>query len=250
MLPFQKRERRVLRSWDDISDFKNINTDKPCFILGSGPSVAFLNLECINKFIVITINSSIMLMDWSENKEINNRFWLSNDVLCMKWSYFNSHVLKYKCQKLVGAEWQQHAKKLAGHDFRFFSPRITQGKLLETELGLCTVSSVPSAIDFALFMGCKKIFLLGVDQRIVQKKSHFWQFWDKSRWPQRVDQHKNFQPEQPHQLVVFKKNYNTFKVLNEYASKNGKIIKNCSLRSSLDIFDKISLEQAVDEAAC
>lgn len=244
----KKRKSRILKSWDDISDFADLHKGKSCFIIGAGPSLAFLNLNDIHKHVVISVNASALLMPW-EKGSLNNRFWISNDALCMKWSYFWSHVINANCTKLVGEEWFQHDDKIRGKNFRFFSPRKSCSMpLLLQDNGLCTISSVPSAIDFALLMGCSKIFLIGVDQKMHNGKSHFWQYWDQSKWPQRSDKHRNFQPEQKHQIVVFKKNQNTFNALKELAGRKNAIIKNCSSRSVLSMFEKISLENALKEA--
>lgn len=250
MIRGAKRQRRPLQAWDDLSDFKDINLNASCFIVGAGPSVGFVNLSAIHNHVVISVNASALLMPWFEEGDEDRRFWLSNDALCMRWSYFQSHVMKFKCTKLVGAEWRQHDVKLRGHGFRFFSPRNSQSHpLSDSDPGLCSVSSVPSAIDFALLMGCKRIYLLGVDQKMTQGHSHFWQFWDKSKWPQRSDQQKNFQPEQKHQVVVFKKNQSTFKSLKEYSITKEAVVKNCSSRSSLEVFEKISLDDALKEVS-
>lgn len=232
----------------DFSVFKNKYENHSCFIVGAAPSVGFLNLKEIHNHVVISVNASCLLMPWGSGN-VEKRFWISNDVLCMKWSYFPKYVMDAKCIKLVGEEWKQHNEKFIGKDFYFFGPRESyDNDLLSSDTQLCHISSVPSSIDFAIYLGCKQIYILGVDQKMTQGKSHFWQFWPKEKWPQRIDRDKNFQPEQKHQIIVFNKNKKTFKLLNQYAKNNFVTIKNCSSRSNLDVFEKISLDNALIEA--
>lgn len=233
--------------WNDLFDLKDIFSGQACFVVGAGPSVGFLNLAPIHKHIVISVNASALLMPWFSGSS-EKRFWLSNDTLCMKWSYFDSHVMQFKCSKIVGAEWRLNDSKGMGCNFRFFSGRERQvHPLSQADNGLCSVSSVPASIDLAILMGCKKIYLLGVDQKMIMGRSHFWQFLEKQKWPQRKDKMKNFQPEQKHQIEVFNRNIDVFWALKDYAQTNDAFIKNCSSRSALDIFEKISLEDALKE---
>lgn len=233
------------KGWTDLSDFKDTNSGAKCFVVGAGPSLAFLDISGIHDHVVIAVNSSALLMPWSQEGDLSKRFWVSNDVLCMRWDYFNTHVKTAYCTKLIRTSWYKNHDQLKGHDFRYFSPRPIK-QLDPTDPGLCSVSSVPTGVDFAILMGCKQIYLLGVDHKMVHGNSHFWQFWDKSKWPQRKDKGKFFKPEKNHQLKVFDQNVRVFKALKKYATPKGVRIYNCSSRSAIDVFKKIPFEEAFD----
>lgn len=233
-----KREKKDVKSYTDLADLKNIHEGRRCFILGAGPSTAFLNLEGINNDVVITVNSSILLVDWSKGQS-TDRYWISNDTLCLQWDYFWRDVLKSNSTKIVRTSWKEHADKILPYNFRFFEPR----KTIETPLAndgkaLSCVSSIPTAIDFALLTGCKEIYMVGVDHRMVHGNSHFWQFWPKQKWPQRKSKGKDFRPEQSHQIKKFEENVATYKSLKELADSLGSVVYNCSQLSVIDVFEK------------
>lgn len=238
----RKRQKPV--AWTDLSRFVGIHTNQRCFVVGASPSLAFLDISKIHYHVVIAVNSAALLMPWDHGDE-SKRFWLSNDALCLQWTYFYSHVLKAHCTKLVRTSWRKQDEEIRNHDFQYFAPRKQDVIIDSNDGGLCSVSSIPTAIDFALLMGCKPIYLLGVDQRMVHGNSHFWQFWDQSKWPQRMDKERNFRPEQKHQAQVFDQNIKVFVALKHYADQQSTPIYNCSSRSRLEIFPKIAFEESL-----
>lgn len=246
MLNGTKRERKELKRWTDLSDLCDIHSKGKCFVVGAGPSVGFLDLKGIHEHIVISVNSSILLMNWNYSGDETRRFWVSNDRLVLRWNYFWSYVLRAYCTKLVRTSWRKYDGQIKAHNFRYFAPRESEYAPLYRDIGgLCHSSSVPTAIDLALLMGCKKIYLLGVDQKMIHGNSHFWQFWDDSKQPIRSDKGKGFRPEQSHQIEVFENNIKVFEGLKEYAERTGVSIRNCSLRSGLKVFDKLPFEKAL-----
>lgn len=240
-----KRQPRELKPYTDLSDLVGIHRGSKCFVVGAGPSLAFADLSHIHNHVVISTNSSALLMPWDKGSE-NKRYWISNDTLVLQWSYFWTHVLRAKCSKIVRTSWRKHEDKIKHYGFRYFSPRKVE-KIPLQRLGemLCSTSSVPTAIELAIIMGCHSIYLLGVDHKMVHSNSHFWQFWDKGKWPQRKEKGKNFRPEQKHQLKVFKMNLAVYEALQELAEREGSKIYNCSIRSIVTTFPFLSLDEAM-----
>lgn len=246
MNPTRKRIGRKLKSFTDLSDFRNLHSGEKCFIVGAGPSVGLLDLDGIHDHVVIAINSAALLMPW-RNGDSTRRFWVSNDVLCLRWNYFWTHVAKANCTKVVRTSWRKYEDKIKGlPDFRFFERRKSESHPLDVDdPGLCYTSSVPTALDFALRMNCTQIYLLGVDQKMVHGHSHFWQLWAPEKWPIRTDKNKGFRPEQKHQIKVFGENTPVFSTLGKLAEKKSAAVYNCSNISNLKVFPQISLEQAL-----
>lgn len=229
----------------DLSDFNGIHSGEKCFILGAGPSIKDLNLGAIGGHVVICVNSSILLMDWSGGSP-SRRYWISNDRQCLHWDYFWKQVVRSFSTKLIRTSWKKYNEKISQFGFRYFEPRISEVYPFNgRDRGLCFGSSVPTAIDFAIMMGCSKVYLLGVDHKFVHGNSHFWQFWDRKKWPKRLDSASNYRPDQKHQQEVFLRNIDVFLALNRYASDNGCVIKNCSSISTIDVFEKTSLLEAL-----
>jgi hypothetical protein len=244
--PQIKRQGKKPRALTDLSDFWGVYPKTKCFIVGAGPSVGLLDLSNIHAHVVIAVNSAAILMPWHIGSN-ERRFWISNDVLCARWNYFDSRVVKAQCVKIVRKSWQKLPSKDI-QNFRFFQPRKSESHpLLTDDPGLCHRSSIPTALDFALRMGCTSIYLLGVDQQMVQNKSHFWQWWPPNRWPRRADKKKGFQPEKRHQIQLFNRNIVVFEALHKFAQRMDVKVYNCSNISSLKVFPLLSLEQAFNQ---
>ena len=240
-----KRQSRNIKSYTDLSDLKDIHKNRKCFICGAGPSIFMVDLSDIYSHVVISVNSAMMLMPWADG-DPQGRFWVSNDTLCLKWSYFWKDVLRSNCTKIVRSSWLGRDDQLCKHGFRYFAPRSSQKAPLNNHgKSLCYESSIPTSIDLALLMGCKEIYILGMDHKILHGNSHFWQFWPKEKWPQRLDKEKNFNPEQPHQIRKFQENKKVYLSLNELAERLDAKIYNCSAISVVFAFPKITLDEAI-----
>jgi hypothetical protein len=111
----------------------------------------------------------------------NFDYWISNDSLCRRWSWWKD-VKNGKGTKIVRNSWEKYKDELK--DFLFFSPRPTPEDIINPEdTGLAYCGSVPSSIDLAIQMGCKKIFVFGLDHNAYRGKHHFWQFMEKNEQP-------------------------------------------------------------------
>ena len=165
-----------------LEDFRFMNTyteliDKHkgenCFIYGAGPSLYFNMHESLYSWfntygVTIAVNSGSLA-------EPDFDYWVSNDSLCRRWDYWKK-VKKGKGIKVVRNSWEKYKKELDG--FLYFEPRPTPEDIINPEdIGLAYCSSVPSSIDLAIQMGCKKIFVLGLDHNSYDGKDHYWQFW-------------------------------------------------------------------------
>lgn len=242
----RKRRRRNIEKMKDLERFRNIHEGKKCFICGAGCSIGFLDLEGIHSYPVICVNSSILLMPWKEPGDVLSRFWVSTDVLCIQWDYFWSKVVRWECTRVVRNSWSRSSEKTKGIQFYYYHPRQNPTSIPEgTEKGLMAGSSILSAMDLALLLGCKQIFLLGVDHRMHNGNSHFWQVWPVKDRPKREGKPGNFMPCQRQQSSVFKSNLRQFELLAEYANGLDAKIYNCSHISQVPTFDRISLEDAL-----
>ncbi|MFW6009090.1 MAG: hypothetical protein ACOCP8_07495, partial [archaeon] len=117
------------------------------------------------------------------------------------------------------------------------SPRKEQfKKFYNNEIGLVSCSSAPTAIDLAIQMGCKNIYLIGIDHCKKDNKRYFWEYFSKNRQPKyrnlKLDSWKQ-------QNEVFKKNKEVFKRLQEFAFLKEANIYNCSklLDNKINIFE-------------
>lgn len=238
----------------DLSKFRNMHLGKSAFVVGAGPSLYGMNLRPIHKHVVLSTNSSSILMPWNSPGDSLRRIWISNDVLCVRWDYFVPYVLNANCTRLYRDSWQQEEGRFSHRDYHYFIPRNTMvGEPLAPDVGgLCSVSSVPTAIDFALLTGCKKIYLLGVDHRMIGNKTHFYHYWPKSRWPQMYkktfDKKFFFDHKREEQEEIFHKNTVVMESLRDYARRQDAVIYNCSPISTVKTFEHMPFREAVKHA--
>lgn len=228
------------------TEFIGKHEGETAFICGAGTSF----LECyksprldeIHDHVVVSVNSSFIAMPW-DSGDPDRRFWISNDALCRWWSYW-PRVRRAKANRIVRDSWSKYENELGG--FHYFWPRPTSENIVNPEdEGLAYCSSIPSGIDLCIQMGVKRIFLLGVDQYMCGNKSHFWQYLPKNEQPVRMD--RGLAPIE-HQRRAFSYNNKAYPALKSFADLEGVVIYNCSHQSKVDVFDKISFEEALDLA--
>tara|TARA_Y100000034_G_C6869179_1_gene396552 strand:+ start:499 stop:1209 length:711 start_codon:yes stop_codon:yes gene_type:complete len=226
----------ITKSYTEILD--DSHRGKPGFIVGSGASLSGLDLTDIFSYTVFSINSSIMLMPWKAG-DIHNRFWVSNDALCMGWSYWDK-LMSSRCNKIVRTSWLKHFDRVK--DFYFFHPRSTsEGVVDEKDDGLAYCSSVPTSLDIAIKLGINPIFLLGVDHNFpgTNKGSHFWHNFPVKSWPTRKA---GGAPPRASQSKVFLYNNMAYGALSGFARHNDIRIFNCNPKSSVNDFEKIEFK--------
>jgi hypothetical protein len=222
------------------------HTDCISFILGAGPSLCdvvrspyFLN---IFNHVAVFVNSSILVLpSESEFKDMdfNRYYWISNDALCRRWDWWK-RVRESKCIKVVRDSWSKYRDELDG--FLWFSPRSTpEGVVNDEDDGLAYCSSVPTALDLSIKMGCKKIFLLGVDHAFPDSnKTHFYHFLYP---PDQQPKSNGIAQGSIHQRKgVFEINKKAFHALNLSAERKGVKVYNCCRSSSIEEFEKVSFD--------
>lgn len=253
------------------SEFIGKHEGEVGFVLGAGTSL--FNITRHKKYkeifnhVVVSINSSILATEWQEGSA-EKRYWTSNDVCCLHWSYFWNNVLKSNCNKLIRDSWKHKHEEFAEHidSFYEFSPRsgwegasksineLMYGEgvkepateeeqdeaIKENEIGLCCISSIPSAIDFSIQAGCKKIFLLGVDHYTLGRRSHFWEFFHRTKQPFVMPG--GFKATHLMQKAMFKENMKTYSSLDRFANKKGAQIYLCNPKSKVECYQKIDFD--------
>jgi|19_taG_2_1085344.scaffolds.fasta_scaffold01444_5 sulfur carrier protein ThiS len=229
--------------------FKGKHAGSTAFVCGAGTSLndvlKDVNYKKIYDHVVISVNSNILSHEW--DKESSDRhFWISNDSAVLHWDYWNL-VKKSKCNKLVRNSWEKYYDAIPP-EFVIFRPRKNDKEEIKGDDGLCFTSSIPSAIDLAIQMGCKKIYLLGVDHYFLPNgKSHFWELWPIDKQP--VSTQFRLPASRPAPLGmqkrVFKDNQIVYSNLSEWAEKSGVKIYNCSKRSAVKIFDKVDFAEII-----
>jgi hypothetical protein len=212
--------------------------DVPAFLIASGTSLlGTINNEslweeiCGN--ICLAINSSIVAMAWGEG-EHDRRYWVSTDKTVMGWSYWEN-IKKAKAHRVV----RSYYPDLKG--FYYFEPRPTyEERMNYDDYGLLSSSSTMSALDLAIQIGCRPIFLLGLDHYITQARRYFWQFMDEK--PKMISGTRRSEKQEK---AEFMKSVKMYKELKKFGDSRNTFIGNCNPNSKLDVFDKMTPENAL-----
>ncbi len=229
-----------MKSYETLID-KYKGQNKSAFILGAGTSLysawsCFRFSEIFNH-VVVAVNSGIVATEWEEG-DPEDRYWISNDALCMRWTWWDK-VKKSKATKIVRNSWLKHEDKIK--DFLIFNPRPTSEDVVNPEdKSLCYPSSIPSAIDLCIQMNIYHIFLLGVDQYKCGDKTHFWQLMPEEYYQRQL---KPAQGPWEQQKKSFGLNIKSYEALREFAIDRSTFIHNCSPFSKVNVFHKIDFEK-------
>lgn len=214
---------------------------KTAFVCGAGltfqDAIQHPLFARMQDHVILSVNSSILAFDWF--KEFNpNHIWISNDSAVRNWTYW-ANVERAKAIRVVRTSWEKYFDEIP--DFYLFEVRGSE--FFYSDRKLVGVSSVPSAIDLALQMGCVKIFLLGVDHYGEKGKTHFWELWEEDKRPKTS----GFKAPLHMQQKIFNMNQNAYRDLRNFADHKKAVIYNCNLKSAVRSFEKITLDNAIEE---
>ena len=227
-----------------IKKFKNIHEGKRCFIIGNGPSLRTDDLDrIVDEF---SFGANKIYNIYSRTK------WRPTYYLCMDYLSLSEEItseqdkMEAKCKFI---NWQQHNTISQSSDLVFcnFNPRYVinfwdDDKVVFSEDcsefidNARTVSY--SAIQLAVYMGFKEIYLLGMDanypfykdgkgrkHRTDATEAHFV-----NGGYNRID------------YMVKETNERGFRVAREYCEKHGITIKNATRGGKLEIFERIDFD--------
>ncbi|KKN26819.1 hypothetical protein LCGC14_0870780 [marine sediment metagenome] len=221
--------------------------------IGSGFSIHFQDLSSLSEHVTIAVNSGFCAFPQAD-------FFLSDDWSISRWNFFGDQLKKAKATVLLYEDklrqynlfgdrtvWFRHRKGY--HISSIYEHTNYDNFLLQCR------SSLATAIGVLYVMGCSKVVVLGLDcRRYETGERYFWQFSDQPKnriIPTRNDgiPNDNFRKCR-HQGI---KTDSDLKEIKKYwesqTSDMRKKIKiyNASQHTALDIFPKMSLEDALEK---
>ena len=220
---------------DKIEAFKNIHTEKRCFIIATGPSLRMDDLERLrlNNEICISMNSI-----WKAFDQVKWRpdYYVAEDFRV--YSEYGDVLDDIEVGHLFLADVDQdywavpHSEnKLKYHIVYEFSeeklPKFSEDFAQKSYAG-ATVTF--SCIQLAAYMGFKEIYLVGVDftngkDSVYEKYGHFY-------------------PEKKLKSVGYNKMvYLAYMSAKRYADNHGIKIYNATRGGKLDVFDRVEFDK-------
>ncbi len=232
---------------EKIRRFKNIHRDERCFIVGNGPSLNALDLDKIQRE-----------YSFGANKIYNiypNTIWRPTYYLCMDYMSLTEEISSEQDNieaQFKFVNWQQHdrIKQTDNLFFCNFNPKFVVNFWDDKKVNFSedcskyiynarTVSY--SAIQLAVYMGFKEIYLIGMDANYPFYKdgrghkhktgaieAHF-----KNGGYKRID------------YMVKATNERGFQIAREYCEQHGIIIKNATRGGKLEVFERVDFDEVL-----
>jgi hypothetical protein len=231
----------------NLEEFNQIHRGECAFVLGSGPSLAFQNLEPLQKHVTIAVNSSYVAMP-------NATYFLSDDHDVANWSFFAENLRNnISTTVLLYENKLSHVVNWFGGRSVVFRHRTGYNLTDEYEHDnyknhICQArTSLGSAIHVAHIMGCDPIVILGLDCcRTSDGVRWFWQLLPKTMHPKRldkypIDRYKKIRRKNVISDMDLADILDYWNIRSDEMKKKCRII-NASPVSTIDCFDRMSLD--------
>lgn len=233
----RKNEIIKYKKFEALKQFENIHKDERCFIVATGPSLTYEDLNKLNSEITLSMNSICMVFDditWRPtyygiqdiyvyerlkkiiiNSKMKNVF--ISDLICKK----------YRPQ----SDWVQFPLNLLTHANGY--------KKLETKFSSNAYEVVYdgftitySMIQLAVYMGFKEIYLIGADTNYEKDKAHH------------IKEHgahdSTYETARDRMIIAYK-------VAKEYCDSNGIRIFNATHGGMLEVFPRVNLDDVINK---
>ncbi len=176
--PFYDKNARFLES------LKDKHKDKRCFIIATGPSLTLADVERLKDEVTIGVNSLYRLYDKTEfrptyytvlDEDVQKKTEENIDKyekLSTSGTFMNNlRRIKRPDVFYIPLCYQNHWFKLGDNRFDYSKNLKYETDLLWGFYDKYTITNL--AIDLAIYMGCREIYLIGVDCNWSGPKIHF-----------------------------------------------------------------------------
>ncbi len=255
-LPMHKeiRHRKILKylglarfneEMHNIRKFKNSHLGERCFITCTGPSLTISDLEmlsCETTFGVNSITEAYGLTKWRPT------FYVLVDIFAFKKYISDISVVSEKlCTDTAFLHYRARPKMLWGNEI--FCPIsyenhqeswMNKKKIkISSDISVCTYDCFTvtnMAIQIAMYMGFKEIYLIGADCNYTTSKIHFVEMPDYQK--------KISEGWLPNATNLSIDGYTKIK---KYAEKHGFKIYNATRGGMLEVFPRVNLDEIVEK---
>ena len=235
------KDRKYLKILRKNNSIPKANS-KTCFILGNGPSIKDVDLKQISEYDIFTVN---YFHKSEQSNQINTKYHILVDEI-----FYESEGLEYaknliQTKKELSFFVRHHAytkyNKLFDNDkiFYMYQKKMQVGKKINydiTKNSDACINVLISAIEIAMFLGYKSIYLLGCDYNSYcsNTENHFY----KDDTVKKIC----IGDELKYYALAHKHLY----ALQDYCEKKGIGILNLTENSLIDAFEKRSLKEVLN----
>jgi hypothetical protein len=232
--------------------FKNIAKGKKCFILGNGPSINSIDLDCLKDEDLIVMSSFYLHKDY---KKIDPKYHVVVKVydnlipIEDQNNWYKDMENKIKCDAIFfNADQYEIIKK--GNFFKKFNLNFvstanrSKRKFDITKITKHHRTGPLKCMEIAMYMGYSEIYLLGVELDTFCAKEYSY-FFDRTNMKTKDKNIKSDDNVKAKMTELLYNNWLTYKDFDEianFASENNIKVFNLSEISKLDMFDRVSME--------
>ena len=234
-----KHTKEFQESQQRLKQYRGIHAGDRCFIVATGPSLTLNDVNLLSQEITFGVNSCINMFaktDWRPTyyciSDVNVWNCLKDKLqnAPLKNVFFEKRYMNYS--KENGIPFYQNMASEFGAISRlpFLSRRKFSGDASEIIYGGASVVYI--ALQLAVLMGFRKIYLLGVDCNYSSKNAH-----------SKIAKY----DKQPR--IAFNAVSNmveNFKIAKAYADQNGIEIYNATRGGNLEVFERVKLEDVLE----
>ena len=262
---FNPEMRKQMRIIGDNQRFRGILRGKRCFIIGNGPSLKKRDLSLLEDEIVFTCNS-ITQMEGFDKLKTNYHFWM--DPNFFKGDDYVHHMKNIKTVNNSPVVFFPVEQKqfVCDHaldrelDIHYFKSAYTLYEGYNKDIDFCKIlplvtTVVMIEIYLAIYMGAKEIYLLGCDctgaishirsleNNYVREMEYAYDMTDKERRLRQIayeaDGNEFF-------FYLQSKGFQHYRLLNNYCSKRGIKIVNCTAGGILNEIPRENFEDVIN----
>lgn len=234
------------KKYEELEKIRDIHKGKRCFIIATGPSLQWDDLDKLKNEVTLSLNS--LYKGYGKSDFRPNYYFIGDkDVLTdfdktdvkltdlAQKAVFLNDMIKRTAEKVIPIpiNYLDHWFNYGNKDYNYyknlkFSEDIFRGIYDKWTSIICL-------IEIAIYMGCSEIYLMGVDCNYSLKNLHFIKTdYDEADWAP----NKNPDAAAVQQLS----NIIGYEFINREAQKRGVKIYNASRGGSLEVFDRVDFD--------
>lgn len=224
-----------------LQEFKGIHEGERCFIVCTGPSLTLQDVEALKGEYTFGLNSITKIFpqtDWRPTyyaiEDMDAYLSLEDDLLAagMKQCFASDLLIRMLKPKVDFIAYP--FDRLNHSTMRYcpsMKPRLAfSGDAYMIVYGAFTVAC--SAMQLAVYMGFKEIYLIGCDCDYSGEKKHFTDFRDSTQ--------RTILDEEQKMIL-------TYETAKKYCDEHGIIIRNATRGGKLEVFERVDFDELMEK---
>lgn len=235
---------------EKVKKYHNIHNNEKCFIIGNGPSLRVEDLEALRDVVTFGSNSVFEIYDktaWRPTyyisvdptyilthkeqieKKVDSIKFISDRVNIDMGAENTEYIFEYN--KFKVNKWNDNSAEISEDVSKFFSVGYTV---------------TFTAIQLAIYMGFKEIYLLGIDYNYpVARDTKGRKVFDAN--VEKVHFYQDSKKDEKYNVFNYVGSLAAYNVAKEYADEHGIKIVNATRGGKLEVFERADFNKVISE---